>query len=58
VQVDVLARSQGYVTPAPEVVDEMAYYGRQGVVEIPDHIDLTWSAVLRLLDQKDPSYRN
>jgi ribulose-5-phosphate 4-epimerase/fuculose-1-phosphate aldolase len=58
VQVDVLACSQGYVTPAPEVVDELAYYGRQGTVDIPDHIDFTWSAVLRLLDQKDPSYRN
>jgi len=58
VQVDVLASSQGYVTPAPEVVDELAYYGSQGVAEIPDHIDFTWNAVLRLLDEKDPSYRN
>jgi len=58
VQVDVLAGSQGYVTPAPEVVDELAYHGRQGVQEMPDHFDRAWNAVLRMLDQQDPSYGN
>ena len=58
VQVDVLASSQGYVTPAPEVVDELASYGRQGVEKSPDHFERTWNAVVRMLDQKDPSYRN
>ncbi len=58
VQVDVLACSQAYVTPAADVVDELASYGNQGVLEIPSHVDLTWSAVMRLLDQKDPSYRD
>lgn len=58
VQVDVLASSRGYVTPSPGAIDELASHGRQGVAEIPDHVERTWSAVLRLLDQKDSSYRD
>jgi ribulose-5-phosphate 4-epimerase/fuculose-1-phosphate aldolase len=58
VQVDVLACSRDYVTPAADVVDEMAACGRQGIAEIPDYIDLAWNAVIRMLDQKAPSYRS
>jgi len=58
VQVDVLASGQDIVTPAPEVVDELASDGMARASETGTHVDLTWNAVLRLLDQKDPSFRN
>jgi ribulose-5-phosphate 4-epimerase/fuculose-1-phosphate aldolase len=58
VQVDVLASGQDFVTPAPEVVDELASDGKARASGTPDFVDFTWDAVIRLLDQKDPSYRN
>jgi ribulose-5-phosphate 4-epimerase/fuculose-1-phosphate aldolase len=58
VQVDVLASGQEIVTPAPEVVDELARDGAVLGNETHEYIKLTWNAVMRLLDQKDPSYRD
>ena len=58
VQVDVLACQQGYVTPDAAVVDELAPEGSRRARETADHVDMAWSAVLRLLDQKDPSFRD
>ena len=58
VQVDVLASGQDIVTPAPEVVDELASDGKARLSENRAHLDLTWNAVIRQLDLKDPSYRN
>ena len=58
VQVDVLACQQGYVTPDPAVVDEQAYHGARRSSETHDYIQLAWDAVVRLLDSKDPSYRD
>lgn len=55
VQVDVLASGVEYVTPAAEVVDQLADYGRVRAEE-PEHVALVWSAVRRLLEQKDPSF--
>jgi hypothetical protein len=46
------------VTPDPAVVDEQAYHGAQRTVETHDYVQLAWDAVLRLLDKKDPSYRD
>jgi ribulose-5-phosphate 4-epimerase/fuculose-1-phosphate aldolase len=58
VQVDVLACQQGYVTPDPAVVDQQAYEGKQRSGDSQDYIQLAWDAVLRLLDKKDPSFRD
>ncbi len=58
VQVDVLGAGGDYVTPAPEIVDELARFGRERSTESLDHVEMAWSAVLRLLDEKDPSFRN
>ena len=58
VQVDVLGAGENYVTPAPEVVDELARGGRERSTESLDHVNRAWSAVLRLLDARDPSFRN
>ena len=58
VQVDVLAAGSGPLTPAPEVVDELARYGADHAGGSAEHIELSWNAVLRLLDRKDSSFRN
>ncbi len=58
VQVDVLASGQEIVTPAAEVVDELARDGMARATGTHVHVNLAWNAVIRLLDQKDPSYRN
>ncbi len=57
VQIDVLASGKEYVTPAADVVDQLAREGRERVSDNLEHVDLTWNAVLRLLDSKDPSFR-
>lgn len=58
VQVDVLSSRQGYVTPDPAVVDELALTGRPGGTTPAAHVDMAWQAVLRLLNRHDDSYRS
>ena len=58
VQVDVLATGQDFVVPATEVIDELARDGRQRSTSNLEHVDMAWNAVLRLLDQRDSSFRN
>ena len=58
VQVDVLASGKEIVTPAAEVVDELARDGKARAGETPDHVNMAWDAVIRLLDDKDPTYKN
>jgi ribulose-5-phosphate 4-epimerase/fuculose-1-phosphate aldolase len=58
VQVDVVASGQKIVTPEPSIVDELAAYGSNRALGSSDHVDLAWNAVLRLLDDKDPSFRD
>ena len=58
VQVDVLASGTEIVTPAAEIVDTMARMGKARADENPDHVDMAWDAVIRLLEEKDPSYKN
>jgi ribulose-5-phosphate 4-epimerase/fuculose-1-phosphate aldolase len=58
VQVDVLASGTEIVTPATGIVDELASEGKARASEPPDHVNMAWDAVLRLLEEKDPSYKN
>jgi ribulose-5-phosphate 4-epimerase/fuculose-1-phosphate aldolase len=58
VQVDVLASGTEIVTPASGIVDELASEGKARASETPDHVNMAWDAVLRLLEAKDPSYKN
>lgn len=58
VQVDVLASGREPVTPADAVVDELARDGRLGAGGTPEHVELAWNAVLRLLERQDPGFRN
>ena len=57
VQVDVLSSRVGYVQPRPAVVDELAAYGSSRVGSSGEHVGLVWNAVMRLLERKDPSFR-
>lgn len=56
IQVDVLASGQEPVLAPPEVVDGLFSYG--GVPENEPGGVRVWSAMLRMLDRKDPSYRD
>lgn len=58
VQVDVLASGQGMVVPQQSELDRLAEEGRVPADGPGSHVDMTWQAVLRLLDQKDASFRN
>ena len=46
------------MTPDAAIVDEQAYHGARRSCETHDYIQLAWDAVVRLLDSKDPSYRD
>ena len=58
VQVDVLASGTGYVTPSDAIVDELARDGKAGAGGTPQHIELAWQAVLRLVERQAPSFRD
>jgi len=58
VQVDVLASGRDYTTPAADIVEQLAQDGRVAAAGAPDYVDAAWSAVVRLLDRQDPSFRN
>jgi ribulose-5-phosphate 4-epimerase/fuculose-1-phosphate aldolase len=57
VQVDVLGAGQDYVIPDADVIDEQAREGLPPADAPARHSILAWEAVLRLLDAKDPSFR-
>ena len=58
VQVDVLASRTDYVTPSDAIVDELARDGKAGAGGTPQHVELAWQAVLRLVERQAPSYRD
>lgn len=58
VQVDVLSSGEEIVTPAPEVVDELASEGKARASQTADHVNMAWAAVIRLLEGRDASYKN
>jgi ribulose-5-phosphate 4-epimerase/fuculose-1-phosphate aldolase len=58
VQVDVLASGKGIVTPRQSVVDQQAREGMPPMDRPHAHVNMAWDAVMRMLDQKDPSYRS
>lgn len=58
VQVDVLASGQDCVFPDAEVIDQFAREGLPPADGPHRHATLAWEAVLRLLEDKDPSFRD
>ena len=58
VQVDVLGSGLDHITPDDTVIAELAEYGRphrEGPIE---DIGLLWSALIRMLDSEDSSYKD
>lgn len=58
VQVDVMASGAGMVTPPQDVVEKLAEYGEPLKERPGNFVDLSWQAVIRMLDQQDPSFRD
>ena len=58
VQVDVLASGEEIVVPDSGVIEELNAYGRPPVDGPADFVSASWEAVVRMMDDKDPSYRN
>jgi ribulose-5-phosphate 4-epimerase/fuculose-1-phosphate aldolase len=58
VQVDVLASGREIVTPRQDAIDTMAKMGLSPTEQPYIPVNMAWEAVVRLLDQKDPSYRS
>ena len=58
VQLDVLAAGREIVTPQQDVIDRMAQQAVPPAEQPHHYVNMAWNAVMRQLDQKDPSYRN
>jgi hypothetical protein len=46
------------VTPRQDIIEQMAQRGVPPADQPYVHADMAWNAVMRQLEQKDPSYRN
>jgi ribulose-5-phosphate 4-epimerase/fuculose-1-phosphate aldolase len=57
VQVDVLASGREIVFPGQDAIAQLAQEGLPPADQPHDYANMAWDAVIRLLDQKDPSYR-
>ena len=57
VQVDVMASRTKIIAPPDEVVRRLNEHGRPPAEAPADFVDRAWSAVVRLMDEKDASYR-
>lgn len=58
VQVDVLASGREIVYPPQQSIDQLASEGLPPAERTADHMEMTWQAVKRLLQEKDPSFKN
>jgi ribulose-5-phosphate 4-epimerase/fuculose-1-phosphate aldolase len=58
VQVDVLRSGEEPVIPPQSALDNLRHYGVPGKDGPGDFVTRSWDAVVRLLDQKEPDYRN
>ena len=58
VQLDVLAAGREIVTPRQDIIEQMAQRGVPPADQPYVHADMAWNAVMRQLEQKDPSYRD
>lgn len=57
VQVDVMAAQTSTVTPPARALAGMADYGRPPAAAPADFVTRAWQALVRRLDQQDPSYK-
>ena len=58
VQVDVMASGADMEIPDASVIDELAKYAEPDVDGPADYVNMLWDAMIRMLDQQDPSYKN
>ena len=58
VQVDVMASGQKPLTPDEDTIRSISDYGMPAPDEPSSFSRLSWEAVTRLMDSKDPGYRN
>jgi ribulose-5-phosphate 4-epimerase/fuculose-1-phosphate aldolase len=58
VQVDVMASAAEIVIPDEDVIARLADYGRPPADEQADCVSRSWQALIRMLDQQDPSYKD
>ncbi|MCZ6669017.1 MAG: class II aldolase/adducin family protein [Gammaproteobacteria bacterium] len=58
VQVDVLASGREFVTPREDMIDQFAQEGLPPADQPHEYVNMAWDAVIRLLDEKDSSYRD
>ncbi len=58
VQVDVMSSGAKMVVPEDSVVKELQEYGLPSKDGPDDFVDRSWTAVTRMLDTKDPSYKD
>jgi ribulose-5-phosphate 4-epimerase/fuculose-1-phosphate aldolase len=58
VQLDVLATGREFVTPRQDIIEQMAQRGVPPADQPYVHADMAWNAIMRQLEQKDPSYRD
>ncbi len=58
VQVDVVASGQQPITPDESTIQSISDYGMPPPDKPSCYADMSWEAITRLMDKKDPSYRN
>jgi len=58
VQVDVMASGQTPIVPDEPVIQELREFGLPPADAPHDFVNMSWDAVVRLMDSKDPSYRD
>lgn len=58
VQVDVLASGVKTIQPQPDVIKQLNDYGTPPEDAPGDYVNRSWEAVIRMLDAKDPSYKD
>ena len=58
VQVDVMASGAEIIVPGEKTVKELAAFNVPDVPNLCDSVTRSWEALIRMLDQQEPSYRN
>ena len=58
VQVDVMQSTSDIIFPDKQAIADLAEYTDFGSDEPADHVTRSWDALMRMLDEKQPSYRN
>ena len=58
VQVDVMSSGAKLVQPEASIIVELNDYGNPPADAPADYVNMAWQALIRMLDQKDRSFRD